>query len=29
MSKTLIIYYSREGENYVNGSIKSIEKGNT
>ena len=29
MSKALIIYYSREGENYVNGSIKSIEKGNT
>ncbi len=29
MSKTLVIYYSRTGENYVNGSIKKIEKGNT
>lgn len=27
--KTLVIYYSREGENYVGGSIKSIPKGNT
>ena len=27
--KTLVIYYSRKGENYVNGSIKSISKGNT
>ena len=27
--KTLIIYYSRKGENYFNGSIKSIDKGNT
>lgn len=27
--KTLIIYYSRKGENYFNGSIKSIPKGNT
>lgn len=27
--KTLIAYYSRSGENYFNGSIKSIEKGNT
>jgi flavodoxin len=25
----LILYYSRRGENYVNGSIKSIAKGNT
>jgi flavodoxin len=25
----LIIYYSRKGENYVNGSIKSLAKGNT
>lgn len=27
--KTLVIYYSRKGENYVNGSIKSLSKGNT
>ncbi len=25
----LILYYSRRGENYVNGSIQSISKGNT
>lgn len=25
----LIIYYSRKGENYVNGSLKMLEKGNT
>ena len=29
MSKTLIIYYSRKGENYVGGQIKSLAKGNT
>ena len=29
MAKTLIIYYSRKGENYWNGSIKTIVKGNT
>lgn len=29
MNKNLIIYYSRAGENYVNGSIKNLEKGNT
>ncbi len=29
MSKTLVIYYSRTGQNYVNGSIQSIDKGNT
>lgn len=29
MAKNLIIYYSRKGENYFNGSIRSIEKGNT
>ena len=29
MSKNLIIYYSRTGENYWNGSIKNISKGNT
>ena len=29
MSKNLIIYYSRTGENYVNGSVKNLSKGNT
>ena len=29
MAKNLIIYYSRKGENYVNGSIKKLAKGNT
>ena len=29
MAKTLIAYYSRRGENYVNGSIRSLELGNT
>lgn len=29
MSKNLILYYSRKGENYVNGSIKNLSKGNT
>ena len=29
MAKNLIIYYSRTGENYWNGSIKNLEKGNT
>ena len=29
MAKNLIIYYSRTGENYWNGSIKSLDKGNT
>ncbi len=29
MAKNLIIYYSRKGENYWNGSIKNIAKGNT
>ena len=29
MSKNLIIYYSRKGENYFNGSIRSLPKGNT
>lgn len=29
MSKILIIYYSRKGENYWNGSLKHIDKGNT
>ena len=27
--KNLIIYYSRKGQNYFGGSIRSIEKGNT
>ena len=29
MPKTLILYYSRKGQNYVNGSIRSLTKGNT
>lgn len=29
MSKNLIIYYSRKGENYVNGRIENLRKGNT
>ncbi len=29
MSKNLIIYYSRKGQNYFGGSIRSVEKGNT
>lgn len=29
MAKNLIIYYSRKGQNYVNGSIKSLSRGNT
>ena len=29
MAKNLIIYYSRKGQNYVNGSIRALEKGNT
>ena len=29
MAKNLIIYYSRKGQNYVNGSIKDLRKGNT
>ena len=29
MAKNLIIYYSRTGENYVNGSVKTLAKGNT
>lgn len=29
MSKNLIIYYSRRGENYVNGRIENLKKGNT
>lgn len=29
MSKNLILYYSRKGENYVNGSVKNLNKGNT
>lgn len=29
MAKTLVIYYSRSGENYVNGSVKNLAKGNT
>ncbi|MBO7409861.1 MAG: NAD(P)H-dependent oxidoreductase [Candidatus Methanomethylophilaceae archaeon] len=29
MSKNLVIYYSRKGENYFSGSVRSVEKGNT
>lgn len=29
MTNTLIVYYSRKGENYCNGEIKNLEKGNT
>ena len=29
MSKNPIIYYSRKGENYWNGSVRNIAKGNT
>ena len=29
MSKILISYYSRKGQNYVNGDIKNLAKGNT
>ena len=29
MAKNLVIYYSRRGENYVNGAVKTLAKGNT
>lgn len=29
MSRTLVIYYSRRGQNYVNGKIEDLKKGNT
>ena len=29
MSRILIVYYSRKGENYWNGSIKKLNRGNT
>ena len=29
MAKNLIIYYSRKGENYWNGGVRNIAKGNT
>lgn len=29
MANNLIIYYSRKGENYVNGRIENLKKGNT
>lgn len=29
MAGNLIMYYSRKGENYVNGSLEKLEKGNT
>ena len=28
MSKNLVIYYSRRGQNYVSGNIRELEKGN-
>ena len=27
--KNLVIYYSRSGENYVNGKVTNLAKGNT
>ena len=29
MAKTLVVYYSRKGENYMPGGIQVLEKGNT
>lgn len=29
MAENLILYFSRKGENYVNGMVKNLEKGNT
>ena len=29
MAKNIIIYYSRRGQNYVNGAIKELARGNT
>lgn len=29
MAKALVVYYSRKGQNYFPGGIKSVEKGNT
>ena len=29
MAKNLVIYYSRKGNNYVNGGIRNLKKGNT
>lgn len=29
MSKNLVVYYSRKGQNYWNGEIRNLEKGNT
>lgn len=29
MSRTLVVYYSRRGENYVSGIIKKLQQGNT
>lgn len=29
MAKNLIVYYSRKGENYVNGTVRTLKKGNT
>ena len=29
MAENLILYFSRRGENYINGMVKKLEKGNT
>jgi flavodoxin len=29
VTNNLILYYSRKGENYVNGNIQNLSKGNT
>ncbi|MBQ2347055.1 MAG: hypothetical protein II388_01620 [Clostridia bacterium] len=29
MSNILIVYYFRKGENYWNGSLRNLDKGNT
>ncbi len=29
MAENLILYFSRRGENYINGMVKNLEKGNT
>ena len=29
MAKEVILYYSRRGQNYVNGAVRELEKGNT
>ncbi len=29
MKRNLVVYFSRKGENYFDGGLKNIEKGNT